>query len=171
LTRLEAYSLKELRAEVDRKFEPPFTTVNTGVIAGGKAKNIIPGECHVTLEWRPIPSQPVEHVLQVIDRIKHDCLREDPGFSMVVEPLRMDRGFETAQESDVVRFLEQESGNTSGTVAFGTEGAQMCELRSVPVVFGPGDIRHAHQTGEFVPKEELHRCAEILQRALMAFCG
>ena len=41
----------------------------------------------------------------------------------------------------------------------------------MPVVFGPGDIKHAHQTGEFVPVEELQRCAEVLERAILHFCG
>jgi len=171
LTRLEAYSRGELRATFDPRFEPPFTTVNTGVIAGGKAKNIIPGECRVTLEWRPIPSQPVEHVLREVEQIRAACVAEDPGFQLSIKPLRMDRGFDTAADAEVVRFLEHESGNPASTVAFGTEGPQMTELGSIPVVFGPGDIKNAHQTGEFVPKNELHRCAEILERALLKFCA
>lgn len=171
LTRLEAYARTELRTQVDAKFEPPFTTLNTGVIHGGKAKNIIPGECRVTLEWRPIPSQPVEHVLEAVQRIKHACVAEEPGFQLGIKTLRMDRGFDTAAEAEVVRFLERESGNAAATVAFGTEGPQMSELGSVPVVFGPGDIKNAHQTGEFVPRRELHRCAEVLESALIHFCA
>ena len=171
LTRLEAYARTELRTHVDAKFEPPFTTLNTGVIQGGKAKNIIPGDCRVTLEWRPIPAQPVEHVLHAVDRIKAACLAEEAGFELKVRTLRMDRGFETREDAEVVRFLEQASGNASATVAFGTEGPQMSELGSIPVVFGPGDIKNAHQTGEFVPRDELHRCAEILEAALLKFCG
>ena len=31
----------------------------------------------------------------------------------------------------------------------------------MPVVFGPGDIKHAHQTGEFVPVDELQKCARL----------
>jgi acetylornithine deacetylase len=38
------------------------------------------------------------------------------------------------------------------------------------VVFGPGDIRQAHQTGEFVPIPELVRCEEILEKAIHYFC-
>ncbi len=170
LTRLEAYSRMELRAMSDPRFEPSFTTVNTGVISGGKAKNIIPGECRVTLEWRPIPSQPVQYVLQELERILTSCVAEDPTFQVTIKPLRMDRGFDTASDAEVVRFLEAESGKAASTVAFGTEGPQMTELGSIPVVFGPGDIKNAHQTGEFVPKNELHRCAEILERALLKFC-
>jgi len=171
LTRLEAYAKTELRTHVDAAFDPPFSTVNTGVIAGGKAKNIIPGECRVTLEWRPIPSQHVEFVLRAVEKIRDACVAEDPGFLVTIKPLRMDRGFDTAASQELVTFLEKETGRASKTVAFGTEGPQMAELGTVPVVLGPGDIKNAHQTGEFVPRDELHRCAGLLERAILQYCA
>ena len=171
LTRLEGYSRTELRTEVDADFSPPSTTVNVGVISGGKAKNIIAGSCKFTLEWRPIPDQPVEQVLRAAEKIRDACRAEEPGFVLNIKPLRMDRGFATAPQHDLVRFLVEASGNAPQTVAFGTEGPQMVELGSVPVVFGPGDIKHAHQTGEFVPVDELQRCAEVLEQAIVHFCG
>jgi acetylornithine deacetylase len=171
LTRLESYSRGDLRSSVDAAFEPPFSTLNTGVITGGKAKNIIPGECRVTLEWRPIPSQSVEHVLRAVERIRDACVAEEPTFSMTIKPLRMDRGFDTKASDELVTFLEQATGKTAATVAFGTEGPQMVELGTVPVVLGPGDIKNAHQTGEFVPRVELHRCAELLEQAVLRYCS
>jgi acetylornithine deacetylase len=171
LNRLENYSRTTLRENVDAKFSPPHTTLNAGVIKGGKAKNIIPGECLVTLEWRPIPGQSVEHVLRAVEEIRDACRAEDAGFEMKIRPLRMDRGFDTPEGADVVRFLETATGHASQTVAFGTEGPQLAALGSVPVVLGPGDIKNAHQTGEFVPRTELHRCAQLLEQALLHFCG
>ncbi len=171
LNRLEGYSRAELKTEVDADFSPPSTTVNVGVISGGKAKNIIPGSCKFTFEWRPIPNQPVEHVLRAAEKIRDACAVEEPGFAMNIKTVRMDRGFATAAQHDLVQFLVGASGKQPQTVAFGTEGPQMVELGSVPVVFGPGDIKHAHQTGEFVPVDELQRCAEVLEQAILHFCG
>ncbi len=37
-------------------------------------------------------------------------------------------------------------------------------------VFGPGDIRVAHRTGEYVEIAELERAAGILQRTISRFC-
>jgi acetylornithine deacetylase len=68
-------------------------------------------------------------------------------------------------------MLEQATGLESGTVAFGTEGAQMMRLGSESVVIGPGDIREAHRTGEFVPVDELERCAEILRQSIQQLCS
>src|SRR6185503_17499355 len=36
-------------------FDPPYTTINVGLIRGGTAKYVIAGEFRFTLEWRPIP--------------------------------------------------------------------------------------------------------------------
>lgn len=71
----------------------------------------------------------------------------------------------------MISLLEQATGNKSGTVAFGTEAAQMKTLGSESVVIGPGDIREAHRTGEFVPIAELEKCAEVLKFAITRLCG
>jgi len=171
LERLEAYAQGELRVEQRPDFVPPYATLNVGMISGGRAKNVIPGSCRFTLEWRPLPSQPVDDVLRAAEAIRDTLAGEEPGFSATVRPLRMDRGFETPPDADVVRFLANETGLEPDTVSFGTEGPQLAALGAVPVVFGPGDITVAHQTGEHVPKVELARAAHVLEAALLHFCG
>jgi acetylornithine deacetylase len=47
---------RELKSSSRAGFDPPFTTLNVGLIEGGTAKNIVPGECRLTVEWRPIPA-------------------------------------------------------------------------------------------------------------------
>jgi acetylornithine deacetylase len=66
--------------------------------------------------------------------------------------------------------LETLSGRAAGTVAFGTEAPQLTEMGAQAVVFGPGSIRTAHRTGEFVPVAELNQCVEILAQAIQRFC-
>jgi acetylornithine deacetylase len=83
----------------------------------------------------------------------------------------MDRGVSTRPEAEVVRFLAEVSGNAPGTVSFGTEAPQLTELGAEAVVFGPGDIQVAHQTGEYVPVEDLVRCESALAQAITRFCG
>ncbi|MBL8923525.1 MAG: acetylornithine deacetylase [Myxococcaceae bacterium] len=171
LTKLEQFSRTTLRETTDQAFVPPFATLNVGVVSGGKAKNVIPGLVRFTLEWRPLPGHDVNVVLDSLERLRRECVAEDPSFSMTVKPLRLDRGFVTSPDADLVRFIEGQTAKTSDTVAFGTEGPQLAALGAVPVVFGPGDITVAHQTGEHVPVVELHRCAEVMQAALVHFAG
>ena len=169
--RLEVYARGELRQDRDLNFDPPFTTLNVGLIQGGRAKNVIPGSCSFTLEWRPLPRQPVDIVPRAVERILSELRRELPALTFTLRVLRTDRGVETRTTASVVDFLVQESGRAPRTVAFGTEAPQMTALGAEAVVFGPGNIQVAHQTGEFVPLDELVRCEEILEKALRHFCG
>ena len=170
ITRLEAIAAN-LKDELQPAFDPPFTTVNIGLIRGGSAKNVLAGECRFTLEWRPIPTQPSSHVLNLVKAAIAAEQLNDPEFECELQTTRADFGFETPPESPLIALLEQATGINSGTVAFGTEGAQMMLLGSESVVIGPGDIREAHRTGEFVPVDELERCAEVLKLAITSLCG
>jgi acetylornithine deacetylase len=169
LNRIEQVA-ERLRAETHADFDPPFTTVNVGLIGGGTAKNIIAGECSFTLEWRPVPNQAAARVVKLI-QAEADLLRaEDAGFDYEIDVLRLDGGVETPADARIVRHLEAAAGRPAGTIAFGTEAPQLIELGAETVVFGPGDIRHAHRTGEFVPVAELGLCVEILAGAIREFC-
>lgn len=161
---------EQLKTDHRAGFDPPYTTLNVGLINGGTAKNIIPGECRFTLEWRTVPGQDSNHALNLI-RAEIDGLRsDDPDLVCEVNASRADDSFETPSDSPLVSFLEQSSGKSSGTVAFGTEAPSMMVLGAEAVVFGPGDIRVAHRTGEFVPVSELDRCVEILRQSIQQFC-
>jgi acetylornithine deacetylase len=169
INRLESIAA-QLQQDQNAAFDPPFTTLNIGLIHGGSAKNVLAGECRFTLEWRPIPAQPSEHVLDLFKAAIAEEIQSDPDFNCDVDASRQDTGFETAPDSPLVQLLEQATGRESGTVAFGTEAAQMMALGSEAVVIGPGDIREAHRTGEFVPVAELERCAEVLRQSIAQLC-
>ena len=169
IVRLEKLA-EDLKTQRHDSFDPPYTTLNIGVIRGGTAKNVIAGECRFTLEWRPIPGQPASWLLELLQMALQEEMKVDEGFECEVIASRADSGFEVAADSQIVQLLERLSGKRAGTVAFGTEAAQMMELGADAVVMGPGNIRVAHQTGEFVPIEELDRCVEILRQAIESSC-
>ena len=170
ITRLEAIAA-DLKEDRHPAFDPAFTTLNIGLIRGGSAKNVLAGECRFTLEWRPIPTQPSSHVANLVKAAIANEQRNDPDFECEFDVTRADFGFETPADSPLISMLEQATGIQSGTVAFGTEAAQMMSLGSEAVVIGPGDIREAHRTGEFVPVDELERCSEVLKTAITRLCS
>lgn len=159
-----------LEAEQHPAFDPAYTTLNVGLVQGGTAKNVIPGLCRFTLEWRPIPGQDPKRLLNLLDEAIAEEKRRDPEFACEVDAARADHGFETSPSSTLVTLLEELTGNEAGTVAFGTEAAQLTELGAEAVVFGPGNIRVAHRTGEFVPAAELEACVNILLQAIERLC-
>jgi acetylornithine deacetylase len=170
VTRVERVA-EELRRDAHASFDPPYTTVNVGLIEGGTAKNVIAGECRFTLEWRPVPGQRPGLVAELVRREVEDLRREDADFDCDLRVVRLDGGMETEADAPLVRALEEATGRTAGTISFGTEAPQLAELGAAAVVFGPGDIRVAHRTGEFVPASELNEAVSILRRVIERFCG
>jgi acetylornithine deacetylase len=159
-----------LKEEPRQEFDPPYTTLNVGIINGGSAKNIIAGECRFTLEWRPVPGQSASRVLDLLRAAIEDERSRDADFDCEIDVLRIDDGMETSADSKLVLLLEEVTGKSAGTISFGTEAPEMQRLGAEAVVFGPGDIRVAHRTGEFVPVLELQQCVNILSRAIEHFC-
>ncbi len=170
LSRLEQIG-DDLKLDQHPGFSPQFTTFNVGLISGGSAKNVIAGECRFTLEWRPIPTQNPSHFIELLRKAVASEVEKDPDFDCEIIVGRNDSGFETSPDSALVKLLESATGKSSGSVAFGTEAAQMTLLGSAAVVIGPGDIREAHRTGEFVPVDELLKCVEVLRTAIQTFCA
>jgi acetylornithine deacetylase len=166
LREIEA-AAEEVAKEQDPRFTPAYTTYNVGLIQGGKAKNIIAGECVLTVEWRPLPGQDVRRGLELLERA---CARVAQGrIAVEVVPQRLDAGIAVPEDSDIVRFLAGKSGHAPETIPFGTELPYLAALGAQACVFGPGDIRVAHRTGEFVPLAELQAASDILAAAIERF--
>jgi acetylornithine deacetylase len=170
LARLESVARKA-RSRKNRRFDPPYTTVNVGLIQGGTAKNIVPGECRITVEWRPIPGQDREWVAGLIRRELVRLKRSVPGLKVEMSQRRSEPSFESAGGRGLVTFLESLTRRKAATVSFGTEAAHLNSVVGEAVVFGPGDMTTAHKTGEFVPVAQLEECTRYIDRVIGRICG
>ena len=161
-----------MKDEQDGLFSPPFTTFNVGLIRGGKARNILAGECVFSVEWRPIPGQDPARALHLLDAAAAR-LESEGGDRIAVRrtPMRFDAAAVTPPDAEIVRFLEAESGARARVIPFGTELPELAAMGAEGCVFGPGDIRVAHRTGEHVEIAQLERCGAILERAIARFCA
>ena len=57
-------------------------------------------------------------------------------------------------------------------VTYGADLRLLVNLGGMPtVLFGPGDVRVAHMTDEYVPVDELHSATDALVLAALRFCG
>jgi acetylornithine deacetylase len=162
----------ELAGLQDPLFAPPHTTYNVGVVEGGKARNIIAGRCRFTLEWRPIPDQDPRLGLRLFEEAAARVEAESGGRIKVAHtPMRLDGAAVTPPQAEIVRFLEEATGNAARSVPYGTELPELLAMGAEGCVFGPGDIRVAHRTGEHVEVRELDRCAAVLEQAVARFCA
>ena len=165
ISAIEEFS-KNLARERHDFFDPAFTTVNIGTIQGGTAKNIIPGQCEFLVEWRPIPGQSPDRVLDAIDEITARLKLKDPRFDYRCASLRKQSGFETPGDASLVSQITEFTGRPATSIPFGSEASLLSTVAKEVVVIGPGDMRSAHSNREFVPVRELDLTVQLI-RSLM----
>ncbi len=168
--------LEEIGAELaqpehqDTRFDPPFSTVRTGVIKGGRALNIVPAECEFDFEVRALPDFDAEEVPGKLQKYaeaellpKMRSVQRDTDIRL--QPLNAYPGLATPPDSEAARMLELISiSNEFGTVAFGTEGG-LFERAGIPtVVCGPGSMDQGHKPDEFITLEQLTACDAMMAR-------
>ncbi|WP_110992809.1 acetylornithine deacetylase [Pseudomonas sichuanensis] len=154
----------------DQRFDPPFSTVQTGVIKGGRALNIVPEECEFDFEVRALPGFEAQ---AVADRLQTYAEAEllprmravSAGSEIRLKPLSAYPGLATPADSEAARLVALLSGSDDfGTVAFGTEGGLFDQAGIPTVVCGPGSMDQGHKPDEFVSVEQLRGCDAMLIR-------
>jgi acetylornithine deacetylase len=154
----------------DERFDPPFSTVQTGVIKGGRVLNIVPAECEFDFEVRALPGFNAEQVSDKLQTYaeaellpKMRAVQNDTDIRL--QPLSAYPGLATSPDSEAARLLALLSGSSDfGTVAFGTEGGLFGEAGIPTVVCGPGSMDQGHKPDEFVSLEQLAGCDAMLIR-------
>ncbi|WP_376699386.1 M20/M25/M40 family metallo-hydrolase [Burkholderia cepacia] len=154
----------------DGRFDPPFSTVQTGLIKGGRALNIVPAECEFDFEVRALPDFDAHDVPRKLqDYAESELLPRmravQPDTDIRLQPLGAYPGLATAPDSEAARLLAMLSGSDAfGTVAFGTEGGLFGQAGIPAVVCGPGSMDQGHKPDEFVTLDQLHGCDAMLSR-------
>ncbi|MFJ3153270.1 acetylornithine deacetylase [Pseudomonas protegens] len=154
----------------DPRFDPPFSTVQTGTIQGGRALNIVPAECQFDFEVRTLPGYDAQAVVDQLQGYAREQLlpqmqavQADTGIAL--QPLSAYPGLATAADSEAAELLALLSGSRDfGTVAFGTEGGLFHQAGIPTVVCGPGSMDQGHKPDEFISLEQLHACDALLLR-------
>ena len=159
-------------ALLDERFDPPFSTVQTGMIGGGEALNIVPQNCTFDFEVRSLPAQDPRQVAQQLrDYAEHTLLPAMQAVSahcaIEFSELSSYPGLATSPQSQAAEWVAQFCGSRDyGTVAFGTEGGLFDQAGIPTVVCGPGSMEQGHKPDEFISLEQLDACDRMLERVL-----
>ena len=160
----------------DREFDPPYTTVHTGVIRGGTALNIVPLDCSFDFEVCHLPDEEPRGLFAPIAAFARELEAEmrqaAPEASISFDELTATPGLASAPDDPAVTLARQLTGaNRSGKVSFGTEGGLFQQAGIPTVVCGPGSIDQAHQPNEFVALSQLVECEAFMRRLLQHLTG
>ena len=154
----------------DRRFDPPFSTVQTGLISGGRALNIVPEHCQFDFEVRHLPADdPQEVVEQLRDYAATELLPQmrarSAASAIELQPLAAYPGLTTDPQGEAAELLALLGGSRDfATVAFGTEGGLFAEAGIATLVCGPGSMEQGHRPDEFVSQAQLDGCDAMLVR-------
>ncbi|WP_425052239.1 acetylornithine deacetylase [Psychromarinibacter sp. S121] len=152
------------------RFDPPWTTINVGVLSGGHAHNVIPARAEVAWEMRPVVLEDADFVKADMDAYVNEVLLPamkavSPDAGITTRTIAEVPGLEP-METNAARDLCCTLTGANGThiVPFGTEAGLFQSLGIDAVVCGPGSIQQAHMADEFISRDQLGQCLDMLTR-------
>jgi len=167
---LELKDALRARAPAGSRFDPPWTTINTGSLHGGVAHNVIAGHAAVEWEMRPVQISDADFVKadmksfcdnDLLPAMRAVC----PEAEIVTETIGEVEGLEPADRNEAKDILMELTGaNSADVVPFGTEAGIFQGFGMSSVVCGPGSIEQAHKPDEFVSVDQLQQCLDMLDR-------
>lgn len=154
------------------KKEVPYTTVHVGRVNTTQALNIVPSQCTVHFEIRhPASDDP----LAILDQIKskaalveQQASKSFDNINIRFDILNAYPALDTPINSDVVQFVRSlVDEQSTGFVAFGTEGGLFSQSAGIPtVVCGPGSMEQGHKPDEYLEISQLHSCEKMMERLI-----
>jgi len=161
----------------DFGFDVPFTTLQTGVISGGTAGNIVPRECVFQFEFRYLPGADPDALEREIKDyaervIAPEMQRTDPGTGISFETKAEIPGLDTAEQDEITSLAQALSRSKSASkVAYATEGGLFQRAGIPAIICGPGSIEQAHKPDEYVALEQVALCESFMERLLERMCA
>ena len=141
-------------------FEPPWTTLHTGVIQGGTAANITAADCTFMLEMRFVPDEDADvwkdRVYAKAAEIEAEMQKVSPAAKITLTPKEDVPGLKPEADGAAEGLVRKITGdNGDHVVSYGTEAGHFQSAGISSVICGPGSIEQAHQAVEFMSIAQL----------------
>ena len=132
--------------------------------------NIVPHEAVIDFEIRNLAEDNPQDIIQTIERriapIIARAQQIAPEAAINFTITNTYPGLNTDADEDVVTLLKSLTGaNTTIKMAFGTEGGLFSRDLGIPtVICGPGSMDQGHKPDEFVTRQQLTLCDDMLTK-------
>tara|TARA_R110002049_G_scaffold17585_1_gene68148 strand:+ start:2375 stop:3538 length:1164 start_codon:yes stop_codon:yes gene_type:complete len=159
----------------DELYDIAHTTAHVGVLRGGQMLNIVPEECRLDFEFRALPEDDIDRLVQEVkDYATNELL---PAMKSVSADANIEftdisgfPGLSTQPTNGFVSMVRELANSESLTkVAYGTEAGLFTQTVGIPaVVCGPGSIEQAHKPNEWIAQQQLLQADQFLARLIAA---
>ncbi|WP_282135578.1 acetylornithine deacetylase [Seonamhaeicola maritimus] len=152
----------------DERFNPPHSSLHTGMINGGIAPNIIANKATLSLDIRCLPQDDANQLYQ---DLRDYCKSREKemqsifsGFEIeVTENHPIVPSFSTSETSAAVHLISKITGNKEWqTVSYASEAGHFANAGFESIICGPGSIAQAHRADEFISKDQLNKGVEMM---------
>lgn len=154
----------------DDSFAVPHPTLNFGRIAGGDAVNRICPDAELDFDLRPLPGMALPSLYAELQQQIRNAQEHSSASLELKELWPGTPAFSTPASATLVSAAQALTGQEPICVNYGTEAPYFRALGAEVIVLGPGRIDRAHQPNEYVTREELARCEQLLQELVQQLC-
>lgn len=160
----------------NKNYNPPYSSINVGLIHGGIALNIIPSSCKLEFEIRDLPSNNISEIIREIKEylflnLEREMKKENNKCSIKFSITNNFPPLKTLINNKIVNLaLKNLNTNITGTVSFGTEAGVFNKIPIETIVCGPGNIDQAHKPNEFISIEQINKCEAFLKNIIKTIC-
>ncbi len=178
ITKIREIALRLAQGQVrDELYNVPFTTGQTALVQGGTHLSTIPDQCAFEFEFRTIPADDGDALVEEVKAYARDTLEPEmkaiaPETGISFHDKFSYPGLETAPDSPVCLLAKKCSGESAhAKVAYGAEAGLFSVQGGIPsVICGPGSIAQAHKPDEYIAISELERGGEFMTRLIDHAC-
>ena len=156
-------------------FQPDFTahpqlgepSMSINVIHGGKAVNVVPDSCSVTVDIRTVPGQLHADITGQLKSVCRKLKEQDPDFHAEVEILRTVEALEGDADCEFIKNICLAGGIAkTSAVGYTTDGPFLTPLEVPIVIFGPGQSSICHQPDEYIEIADLENGRECFKKMI-----
>ena len=151
LNELDMFYNENIKGEINKEYEVPYTTMNIGLLNGGSAINSVASQCMSYIDFRTIKNEHVEAIKQKLDSL---CKKYDARYEIDIDVKTFYNNID---------FL----GKTY-TAGFMTEASFIGECKRIILGVGP---MSAHEINEHVNIESLKNCKEQYIKIVKETCN
>ncbi|GMU23841.1 MAG: acetylornithine deacetylase [Phycisphaerae bacterium] len=139
---------------------------SVNMIRGGNQVNVIPEQCEIRIDRRVVPGEEADAVLPTVERLLVGLLETYPRLEFTQHDAFIDPPLDPAGHEPFIRFVQtvladMSIPNDGIGVAYATNASTFSAAGVPAVVLGPGSIRQAHTSDEWIALDQLQRATEL----------
>jgi acetylornithine deacetylase/succinyl-diaminopimelate desuccinylase len=175
---------EELGPEFKERRDPilGLPVINMGTISGGDQPSTVAAHCGIKLDRRWVTTETIELVFTDLESLLAKVQARQPGLKTSISRVpggmaTMIHGPLTIDPAHPIVKSAQRALADAGRVAYGltvfpawTDGALLSREGKIPtIIWGPGELSHAHSPEENIRLEDVHVAAGLYAAAAMDF--